>query len=534
MAIPDHARYTKSTIDYLEELPEHTKDSEWHKKNKSRYEQVLRDPTRELVKQLRTQYIQRLSPEVAGGKDQLSRLKKNDFNKGGYNEHYWFAFYDPNAGSKTKSVQLLFLLRRGNKNAWTYGFRIGHNCQEYLERFQAALRSNSDAVAEYFQHAPSDDTLVRVGTGDNAVTMSASEFAGRLKAGGPDSITSLDTSVGIETYRQYPLDKFLDHVDGLVKEVGDFFEWAWPLFQAAITGEWQKGGTDKSQVYTIDDALKDLFFSKDQLKEMLAALARKKNLILQGPPGVGKTFVARRLAYALIGCKEPAQIAMVQFHQSYSYEDFIQGWRPKETGGFERRDGAFYTFCKKAATDEATKYVFIIDEINRGNLSKIFGELMMLIETDKRGQNYAIPLTYANGLDEQFSVPTNLHIIGMMNTADRSLAMVDYALRRRFTFVDLKPAFETKQFRSFLEDWKVQSNVIGIIVSRMTELNERICSEKTNLGPGFAIGHSFFCPQETEEELGMDWYRSVIRSEIAPLIREYWFDANGRNRSSST
>jgi 5-methylcytosine-specific restriction protein B len=215
---------------------------------------------------------------------------------------------------------------------------------------------------------------------------------------------------------------------------------------------------------------------------------------------------------------------MVQFHQSYSYEDFIQGYRPEEGGGFQRRDGIFHQFCGKAAGDEKSNYVFIIDEINRGNLSKIFGELLMLIEADKRGRDFSLPLTYAKDQDDRFFIPENLHIIGMMNTADRSLAMVDYALRRRFTFIDLRPEFTTEDFRSFLEEHEVDQDVIETIVVRMVKLNDEIRTEKTNLGPGFEIGHSFFCPQGTEEELGMDWYRSVIRAEIAPLLREYWFD----------
>lgn len=183
----------------------------------------------------------------------------------------------------------------------------------------------------------------------------------------------------------------------------------------------------------------------------------------------------------------------------------------------------FYDFCNRARTDLARPYVFIIDEINRGNLSKIFGELMMLIEADKRGSEYAIRLTYANVEDPPFSVPENVHLLGLMNTADRSLALVDWALRRRFVFFTLEPQFDSPAFRDHLVDnLRAPPDLVDRLIARMTELNGEIRADH-ELGEGFTIGHSFFCPTGAPPDWPA-WYADVINHEIGPLLREYWFD----------
>jgi 5-methylcytosine-specific restriction protein B len=263
-----------------------------------------------------------------------------------------------------------------------------------------------------------------------------------------------------------------------------------------------------------------VFLDLEDFQEMLNLLDTKKNIILQGPPGVGKAFIERRLGYALLRSDDHARIKFVQFHQSYSYEDFIEGYRPKD-GSFVLREGLFRSFCKQAAEDSANDYVLVIDEINRGNLSKIFGELLMLIEPDKRNPAWAVQLAYSG---DSFYVPANVHMIGLMNTADRSLAMVDYALRRRFTFFTLEPQFGSEKFATFLKELGAEEKLIDSIVGRFNKLNSDIAADTTNLGPGFCIGHSFFCSSNSNSLLGGAWFKEVVKTEVAPLLREYWFD----------
>ena len=276
--------------------------------------------------------------------------------------------------------------------------------------------------------------------------------------------------------------------------------------------------------YTPTDAHRDLFIPPTRFNRLLTSLQSRKNLILQGPPGTGKTFIARRIAWCLIGRKDNGPIEMVQFHQSYAYEDFVEGYRPTDDGGFTLRDGVFHRFCERARGNPDTPHVFIIDEINRGNLSRIFGELLMLIEADKRSEDYAVALTYS---DARFHVPANVHILGMMNTADRSLALVDYALRRRFAFETLEPAYGTDHgrgaFTEHLTAMGADAPLARLICERMGKLNEMIRGDR-ELGRGFQVGHSYFVPGDGDEP-SEDWYRHVVDTQIAPLLREYWFDS---------
>lgn len=266
--------------------------------------------------------------------------------------------------------------------------------------------------------------------------------------------------------------------------------------------------------YSPENFLEEVYMDGESYDTLVELIRVKKNVILQGAPGVGKTFAAKRLAYSMMGCKDQNRVMMVQFHQSYTYEDFIEGFRPSSVGdGFEIKKGSFYNFCKKAADDLDNEYFFIIDEINRGNLSKIFGELFMLIESDKRGN--ALQLLYS---DEKFFVPANVNIIGMMNTADRSLAMLDYALRRRFAFFEIKPGFDSDGFKKYRMN--LDNEKFNRLIECVQSLNAVIKADDS-LGEGFCIGHSYFCNLKTITDKALS---NIVEYEMVPLLKEYWYD----------
>lgn len=268
--------------------------------------------------------------------------------------------------------------------------------------------------------------------------------------------------------------------------------------------------------YTKQDFLSEVYMTEERYNALTGVLQNKLNIILQGAPGVGKTFAARRLAWSIMDEKDDSRIEFVQFHQNYSYEDFMMGYKPAGDS-FELKYGIFYRFCQKAQNQPDKPFFFIIDEINRGNMSKIFGELLMLIEKDYRDTKAT--LAY-NGMP--FSVPKNLYIIGMMNTADRSLAMIDYALRRRFSFFDIEPGFDSQGFLAYQNS--LNNDTLNELISRVKDLNNEIALDKS-LGKGFCIGHSYFCGRTNCTE---EWLRAVVDYDILPMLREYWFDETNK------
>ncbi|MBD0410930.1 AAA family ATPase [Pseudoalteromonas issachenkonii] len=281
----------------------------------------------------------------------------------------------------------------------------------------------------------------------------------------------------------------------------------------------------KAEDYGIENIIKDgCFLPQAALENILSRLKNKKNMILQGPPGTGKTWLGKRLAYALIGQKQPAFIKAVQFHPNLSYEDFIKGWRPSGDGKLSLCEGPFLDTVRQAQQNPKNKYVVVIEEINRGNPAQIFGEMLTLLEADKRTPSEALELSYRQENDEPVYVPENLFVIGTMNVADRSLALVDLALRRRFAFINLQPTFG-KPWR----DWVNSKNDIEIkhlksIEKRMLELNS-VIENDDRLGPQFKVGHSYVTPAFDSEITDVEnWFKQVVETEIYPLLEEYWFD----------
>ncbi len=321
-------------------------------------------------------------------------------------------------------------------------------------------------------------------------------------------LTSGSAHDGEETARQQAEDLYTGPVDEA------------PQAATTLTKAAEPNAFYEAPAYSRADALAELFISASELEATLAGLARRQNLLLQGPPGTGKTFLARRLAWLLLGARDESRIEVVQFHPSYGYEDFILGFRPGADGRFQLVPGVLPLLCQRAMADPGRPHFLLIDEVNRGNVPRIFGELLLLLEADKRGPAHALRLPYAPPEAPRFFVPENLFVIGTLNLADRSLSPLDYALRRRFAFVELKPRFGTA-LQQFLKARQVPEKIIEQLCTRMAALNQTIADDP-ELGPDFVVGHSYFCQPPTEPEQAAGWLRLILEQEIGPLLADYW------------
>lgn len=300
------------------------------------------------------------------------------------------------------------------------------------------------------------------------------------------------------------------------------------------TEEGKTVGETPQQIYDVDSILADgCFLSRDELEGLLERLRTKKNVILQGPPGTGKTWLARRLAFALMRRKDESRVRAVQFHQNLSYEDFVRGWRPSSGGSLQLVDGVFLEAVNAALADPSGKVVVVIEEINRGNPAQIFGELLTLLEAGKRNPNEALELSYADrdGRRRPVYIPDNLYVIGTMNIADRSLALVDLALRRRFAFITLESKLNAA-WRAWVVAQGVDAALVEDIERRIVDLNT-VIADDPRLAKQFQVGHSYVTPTaKLEPGQTKVWFREIVETEIGPLLDEYWFDAPAKAKEA--
>lgn len=504
---------------------------ETYKSNESDYKAYLKAPMADLFADLADEFEDFFEGRLETKKNLISRITKQNAPQNGIWNYYWAAFYDKESKSKSQSTQFYAI---AYADFIHFGVGFGKAGQLYRENLERNLERFEDFAGEYFDYLTSKDYHISVDV--DRIPSTSKDLEGITEDRVLKAIEAKDTfTICLKEQMQSVIDQGSDFEETVR---GCFWDLV-PLFAMTLSGDlsniiskWSKvfelgsidsfDSTDKEE-FSKFDALDSLFMSEQEFDDVFNLLQYKKNLILQGPPGTGKTFISKLLAYTMMEETDDSKIEMVQFHQSYSYEDFIQGIRPDKDGNFVTKNGVFYDFCLEARANKDKKYFFIIDEINRGNLSKIFGELLMLVEADKRGKENQISLTYAKNREERFWIPENVFIIGTMNTADRSLALVDYALRRRFAFYDLNPAYKSNKYRKFLIEKNVPQEVADEIIYKISALNKRIASEYKGLGSGFCIGHSYFCPRDGISSFEQ-WYKNIIKYEIGPLLKEYFFD----------
>ncbi|TWU54897.1 5-methylcytosine-specific restriction enzyme B [Rubripirellula tenax] len=530
----DSERYNQQTVDYLLELPEHTTDGEWHVANKERFELVLRDPTNHLLEALREDCISRLDPAVAGTTHNVSKLKKNDFGRGGYNDHYWAAFFDPNAKSKIKSCQLFFRML-GNQRHFNYGFAFGNDCDVYIANLHAAIAGNRPAVQEYLLSAP-DGTVVGLDASDDRLPIDVRVFAAQIgEADSESGQPTISPSAPISIIRQFALEELPRLAETLANDIGEFFRWAWPFFDAARTGVWSTGSRgrvvideDESEIEVDEDAPRTLqqlselsALSINRLQEIEDALLTKQQVILTGPPGTSKTYIAQLFARYFAADRETnsqGDHTTLYMHANWAYEDFFEGIKPFTADGvlkFEPKLGCFLEWIESLRSFRPNaRHVLVMDEINRCDTAAVLGELLQLLEY--RGR--AVRLLSGR----MFRFPSNVYIIGTMNSADRSIGRMDLALRRRFLWLDLVPDYDI--LRTWLK--RPGNNPARFSCDALRSCNQLL--QDRGIAPEQQVGHALFMVQtfgnETQasedKPLIPQALKRIVRFSVLPYVKE--------------
>jgi 5-methylcytosine-specific restriction protein B len=471
------------------------------------------DPFRRLFAEAVRQLPEPLKEPLETERRLFSRFAKNDYGRGGSWDYYWGAIY-PKGDSRVAGLQLF---ARIDYDQLTFGFSYGDPKSENAQRFAATCRQQAEQIEEAL-----GDRFRSLGLtyGQILPTENGQFIPDRFKTA-QDLGRWLRESAATDSSARVamlPGDVIAVPAAVLAERIMRTFEALYPLVLIATEGNVRSAlgsalgepetEADEGDVFTLEQLAEQSGVPEDALATWVSALERKGQAILYGPPGTGKTFLANLLAKHLTAGND-GMVQLVQFHPAYAYEDFIQGIRPRVGGGdapsFELVDGRFLEFCR-AARERRGTCVLIIDEINRANLSRVFGELMYLLEY----RNESAPLAAGGKL----KVPSNVRIIGTMNTADRSIALVDHALRRRFAFIALHPDYEVlRQFHA-LEDTHFP---VERLVDVLRSLNLAI-------GDGhYEVGITYFLRVDLKQQI-----RDIWRMEIEPYLEEYFFDQSGK------
>jgi hypothetical protein len=537
--IDDEDLYSEATVAFVSALPLHTLDKAWHQQNRDVYRQVLRQPTSALIESLRNNYIEELDSGVANTSKNISVLNKNDYGRGGYYQHLWAAFYDPDSGSKTKSCQL-FIILFGIARLFRYGFSFGNYCQSYIEKLHQAIAANRSDVVAYLNQAP-PGVIVSLSEAEDRRTLTSAEFAALLTS---TNETTLTGNEPISVYREFSLDELPQKATTLADEVGEFFRWVWPFFQASRTGIWTVA--DRLVLDDPEDEINGVPIDEDaprtlvelsersslpisKLRQMEEALLTKQQIILTGPPGTSKTYIAQLFARYFVADREShpqGTNTLVFMHANWGYEDFFEGIRPVPQNGnlsYESRLGCFLKWIESLrGLRSDTRHVMVIDEINRCDTAAVLGELLQLFEY--RGRSVEL----LSG--RKFRLPSNVYIIGTMNSADRSIGRMDLALRRRFLWLELFPDYEV------LQKWlgKSGNNKCGFSSDLLRQCNQLL--EEQGIQPDQQIGHALFMIQtfgnesqaSQDKPLVAEALRRIVLYSVVPYVSELCMMQLGR------